>query len=243
MTNVRLLDEAIAAHGGLARWAQVQQITLQVRIGGNILALRFKSPRTRVLECTVDTRRIHALLKPFPRRGLVGIFGANHIRIQTDQGRVVDQRTVTRDATGRVPRRLFWNDLDVLSFLGYSLWNYTVIPYVFLWSGFECREGQASRQQDGSSWQTLRVRYPAGFPTHSREQTFYFDQRSLLRRIDYTADVFGPFARGAHMCEAHRTFDGLVVPTHRVVYARRASGAPLKAIRVMEGWIEHVVVT
>lgn len=74
MTNVPLLDEVVAAHGGAERWARVRRLELQVRIGGNILALRFKSPRNRSLEVTVDTRRVHVSLDPFPRRGMRGIF-------------------------------------------------------------------------------------------------------------------------------------------------------------------------
>jgi len=60
------LDEIIASHGGAERWAQVRELKLHLRVGGNILALKFKSPRSRSLECVIDPRRIHAVLKPFP---------------------------------------------------------------------------------------------------------------------------------------------------------------------------------
>jgi hypothetical protein len=241
--NTPLLDEVIAAHGGAERWAQVRELKLRLRVGGNILALKFRSPRPRSLECIVDPHRIHAVLRPFPCSGKMGVFEAERVRIETDQGMVVSQREIVRDAEGRVPRRLVWEDLDLLYFLGYALWNYTVTTYIFLWPGFECREGGIWSEENGSQWRMLHVRYPADFPTHSREQTFYFDEQGWLRRIDYTAYVFSELARGAHLCEAHRTFDGLVFPTHRVVYPRMASGRPLRAFSVMEGWIDEVVVS
>ena len=53
MANVPLLDEVIAAHGGAERWARAHKLRIKVRIGGNILALRVKSPRTRTLEVIV----------------------------------------------------------------------------------------------------------------------------------------------------------------------------------------------
>jgi hypothetical protein len=237
-----LVDEVLAAHGGLARWSETREVTLELRIGGNIFASKFKSPRTRALQVSVDTQRIHATLRPFPRSGQAGVFEADRVRIEAEDGRVVAERRIERGEDGRVARRLVWDDLDVLYFLGYALWNYTVTPFLFAWPGFECRESGEWREPDGSVWRTLAVRFPSGFPTHCRDQVFYFDRQGLLRRLDYTADVFSQLARGAHLCEAHRTFDGFVWPTHRVVYFRRDGGIPLRLISVMEGWITSVSV-
>jgi hypothetical protein len=239
---MRLLDEVYAAHGGLARWSETRAVTLDLRIGGNILASKFKSPRTGALRVTVETQRIHATLQPFPRTGQTGVFEADRVWIEADDGRVVAERRIVRGADGRVIRRLVWDDVDVLYFLGYALWNYTVTPFVFSWPGFECRESGAWREPDGSTWRTLAVTFPAGFPTHCREQVFYFDVSNLLRRLDYTAEVFSNVARGAHLCEAPRTFDGFVWPTHRVVYFRRANGSPWRLFTIMEGWITSIAV-
>ena len=243
MTNVPLLEKVIAAHGGAKRWARVQALKLQVRIGGNILALRFKSPRTRALEVAVDTRRVYISLSPFPRRGMRGIFDGRSVRIETnEEGRLVTQREVARAAGGKVVRRIVWDDLDQLYFIGYALWNYAVTPFVFLWPGFECREGDVWLERDGSVWRRLQVTYPPALPTHSREQTCYFDDAGLLRRLDYTAGVFGAWARGAHYCEAHKKFADLLFPTYRVVFARRASRHPFRLVSLMEGWVDNVIV-
>ncbi|HKQ75913.1 MAG TPA: hypothetical protein VJ810_19620, partial [Blastocatellia bacterium] len=222
--NPRLLDEIIAAHGGAERWAQVRELTLKLRVGGNILALKFQSPRLRSLECIIDTRRIRAILTPFPCAGKRGVFESTGVRIESNEGIILAEREIIPDETGRVPRRMIWDDLDLLYFLGYALWNYAVTPYLFLWPGFECREGGTWDERDGLQWRKLHVRYPAGVPTHSRAQTFYFDDRGWLRRLDYTAYVFSDLARGAHLCEDHRAFEGLIFPTRRIVYPRMASG-------------------
>ena len=244
MTLAPLLDEVVAAHGGATRWARVLQLKLQVRVGGGILALRFRSPRTRSLEVTVDTRRVHVSLRPFPRREMRGIFDGRSVRIETDEKReLVRQREAVPGADAKVVRRIVWDDLDLLYFLGYALWNYAVTPFVFLWPGFECREGELWQERDGCVWRRLHVSYPPAFPAHSRQQTCYFDSSGLLRRLDYTAEVFCVRARGAHYCEADKEFDGLIFPTHRVVFARRASGHPLRIVSLMEGWVDNVVVS
>ena len=243
MTKVQLLDEVVAAHGGAERWVRVHQLKLQVRVGGNILALRFKSARIHSLEVTVDTRRIHVSLHPFPRSGMRGIFDGCSVRIETnDEGGLLTQREILRAADGKVARRIVWDDLDLLYFLCYSLWNYAVTPFVFLWPGFECYEGERWQERDGSVWRRLHVTYPPDLPAHCREQTCYVDEAGLLRRVDYTAEVFSDLARAAHYCEGHKQFDGLIFPTHRIVYPRLGSGRSCRLVKVMEGWVDSVTV-
>lgn len=238
-----LLNEIIAAHGGLQRWGELQELKLQVNVGGPLFAMKFKSSLLHSFECIVFPHQIGSLLKPFPQSGQVGIFDANSVRIENEDGTVVAYREIKRDSQGKVYRRRIWDDLDVLYFLGYALWNYTVTPYVFLWPGFEYAEGKEWREDDRTKWRTLCVRYPLNFPTHCREQTFYFDDQGLLRRLDYTADVVSNLARGAHLCQAHRSFDGLVFPTYRIVHPRGPSGRPITVIKVIEGWINDVKMT
>jgi hypothetical protein len=63
----------------------------------------------------------------------------------------------------------------------------------------------------------LQATFPEDIPTHSRRQTFYFDDQRLLLRLDYTAEVVGRWAHAAHLCEDYRMFDKLKVPTQRRV--------------------------
>ncbi len=235
-----LVNAVIEAHGGEHFWNRIGGLRIQLRIGGNILATKFQSPHARPIQLEVDATRIFARLTPFPRAGLRGIFEEHSVRLETEGGVVVKERKVTRDLDGRVERRLVWDDLNLLYFLGYALWNYAMTPFYFLWPGFECVEGELWRERDGSRWRTLHVAYPPAFPTHSRQQTFYFDEQGLLRRLDYTAYVFGEWTRGVHYCGDHKNFNGLIFPTHRVVYPRLPSGHPFKLFSVMEGWVEEV---
>jgi hypothetical protein len=41
--------------------------------------------------------------------------------------------------------------------------------------------------EDGQSWRARLVTYPDTIVAHTRQQTYYFDDSGLLRRVDYGA--------------------------------------------------------
>jgi hypothetical protein len=139
----------------------------------------------------------------------------------------------------RLRRQFRWDDLDLLYFAGYALWGYATAPFIFRRPGFEVEEADPWRE-DGETWRALRVRFPDAIPAHSRQQLYYFDDRGLLRRNDYTAEVFGSWARATHYCWDHETFDGIVVPTRRTAMPRRRNGRPLTAVSLVKIAIDDV---
>lgn len=78
---------------------------------------------------------------------------------------------------------------------------------------FEITDGNERRS-------ALRVEFPKEFETHSRVQTFYFDQTGLLRRNDYFAEIIGRWAMGAHYSEGYVEINGIQVALKRRVFAR-----------------------
>jgi hypothetical protein len=78
-------------------------------------------------------------------------------------------------------------------------------------AGFTCEEIAPWTEQTDEGRQIrrrLRVTFPADVPTHSTEQTFYFDDAGLIRRLDHTPDVVDRTVVAAHYCGAHRDFPG-----------------------------------
>jgi hypothetical protein len=65
--------------------------------------------------------------------------------------------------------------------------------------GFQLCEGEPWRER-GETWHRLEATFPPDIPTHCPRQTFYFDERGLLRRLDYTVDVFSRLASAANYC-------------------------------------------
>ena len=218
MSPESLFQRVITAHGGSERWRRVKELHIGVRCGGAALAARFQRNAYRRYRAVVDTRRPMVRFSPF--KGAHGVFTPECVWIETDDGQVRHARANPRGFFPSGRRHIFWDRLDVLYFGGYAMWNYLCTPFLWQAEGIELAAGDPW-QEAGETWQSLTVRFPPGWPTHSSEQVFYIDARGYIRRHDYTARVIGSYARAAHYCEHHREFDGLVFPTRRRVYPRR----------------------
>ncbi|MGO9830366.1 MAG: hypothetical protein ACLPJH_09510 [Myxococcaceae bacterium] len=233
-----LLDLAMAAHGGLPRWRELRGLKFRVSSGGLLFDWKWQRRTLNGLEGFVDCSRPRAMLSNYPEPGHRGVFHPAVVRIETHAGEVVRERRAPRLAFASTRRALFWDHLDLLYFAGYAIWNYLCAPFLLASPGFATEEVSPWREGN-EEWRRLRVRFPPEVPTHSQEQVFYFDTAGLLRRLDYTAEVVGSWAKAAHYCHAPKEFSGLMVPTRRRVVPRRAdnvarSGPTLVWIDVAE---------
>lgn len=123
-----------------------------------------------------------------------------------------------------MPTRPRWSDADVVHFAGYALWNYLAAP--FLWARCEVVEIEDRR---------LRILFPPSIPTHCREQVAHVDAAGLVRRLDYTAEVFGPWARAQNVCLAYERVGGVTFAVRRRVTPRGLERRPvLVAIEMSE---------
>ena len=214
-----LLDEVLEAHGGVERWRAARRISARLRSGG--LLVRTRMPGTRFADCrlTVEVAEPRASMDPFPEPGQRGVFDRGEARIETADGGVLESRPDPRPqffgASG-LRRNLRWDALDSAYFAGYALWNYLTTPLLLTRDGVAVREGRPWRD-DGEIWRRLEATFSEGIDTHARDQVFYFDDRGLLRRLDYVAEVIGGWARAAHMCADHIESGGLSFPTRRRV--------------------------
>ena len=200
-----LLEKAIEAHGGRDAWHGREQFELEASVGGLAWPLRTRR-RPGFFRGRVRTAEPSMEVLDYPRPGQRGVFEPD--RVWIDGGA---ERRDPRASFRRFSRQLHWDDLDLLYFAGYAWWNYMAFPFLLDRPAFEVREEEGRR---------LRVRFPDGFPAHCREQVFYLDEQHRLVRNDYTAEVFGPWAKAKHLSGEHRRFDGLLVPTRRRVYMR-----------------------
>jgi hypothetical protein len=210
-----LAEKMIAAHGGIAAWERADAITLHMR-GGGLLLVSKRQPRTmRHVEVTVSTTGQRTVIRPYPRAGHVGVFESGSVRIETESGELVERRADPRPLFRKLRRQLRWDELDLLYFSGYALWNYVSVPFVLL------REGYELETKDD---RTLVVTFPEGVHTHCRRQRFRLDDRGLLRQHLYTAEPVGRWARSVHVASEHKESGGLVFPTKRRVYPRGLGG-------------------
>ena len=222
-TEGDLLGLAVAAHGGADRWAQLSELRLRLGSGALGFASKGRPRALRGLEAVVSTREPRTALVPFPRTGFRGVFEPDVVRIESMDGAPHEERRVPRRAFRGLRHALRWDYVNVLYFAGYALWNYVTAPFLLMRRGVHSQEIEPG----ASGLRRLAVRFPPDLPTHSPEQVYWFDQRGLIHWLDYTAEVFGRWARAAHHCDGHWQFDGITLATRRRVMPRGPGRRPL----------------
>lgn len=150
------------------------------------------------------------------------LFQARHSSIESPDGEVLRERSNPRIAFKGHERPTPWDDLHLLCFVSYALYNYLTTPFIFALPGFQVSELEP-HSESGEVWRVLNVIHPDDFPTHTKVQRFYFDSKDfLLRRIDYETVVAKGVA--SHYCFDYKSFDGIVIPTLRRVVKRLPDG-------------------
>jgi hypothetical protein len=243
LTVIGLLEEVLAAHGGLERWQAASSITAEGRFGG-LLRSRLPGNKMANVNVRVQLEVQRAFFDGFPQAGQRAIFDQGDVRIENSEGQVLDARHNARAAfrgLSRLRRNVRWDALDAAYFAGYAWWNYLTTPQLLTRDRVTVQEGEVWRE-GGERWRRLEVTFPPELHTHSRRQTFYADTAGLIRRHDYIAEPIGRWASAAHYCDQHRTFDGLVFPTRRRVRPRGPGGRSLPGPTLVALDVERVEV-
>jgi hypothetical protein len=218
-----LLDEALAANGGLERWAAVAVVEAGLQFEGLAFAMRWNRRGRRHRRVAARAHVPETRFDDYPRPGDAGRFTAGRVELLDSAGGVRRARDRPREAFRSVRRALWWDDLDLLYFAGYAVWNYLTAPFLLARPGVRTTEAGTWTER-GETWRRLEVSFPPDIPTHSSKQVYYFDADLRVRRLDYTAEVFARWADAAHYCDDHHTVDGITIPTRRLVVPRDARG-------------------
>jgi hypothetical protein len=214
-----LLERAIRRHGGWASWQALAGFTLvPTSLHGLVPALKglgttFPSPR----RIQVWPREAVAVFHDYPAEGERGVFSSGRVELVDAAGAVTAQHHDPRRSFRGWHKYRRWSPLDGLYFFGYALTHYHGLPFTLV-DGEPL--GLCSATSGGRRLRGVEVRLPPELHTHSRKQTFYFDEDGLLRRHDYVAEVVGTWARGAHLWDDFVTVDGVPVARRRHVLAR-----------------------
>src|SRR5262249_54004899 len=147
-------------------------------------------------------------LEGYPKRGEIGVADpTGSVWIENESGEVVVRRDAGREA---FPAK-HWDALHFIYFIGYALRNYLSAPFFLNGVGSVRSHGQG--RVSGQPVDRVEVTFPPEFVTHCRKQVFHFNEAGLLVRHDYTAEPLARFPAVAHLCNEHKTFAGLTLPT------------------------------
>lgn len=215
--RTELLELAIEAHGGLTRWREVASITATVSAGGVFWASRgqagaFNDPVT----VTVEAHAQRCSITGLTGRDRRAVFTPDRVAIETTGGELVQER--------RNPRASFvpgsaapWDALHLAYFAGYAQRTYLTVPFLLAEPGFLTEEIDPA-EEDGEVRRRLRARFPSHIASHCSEQVFHFGPDGLLRRHDYTSEVFAGdlgHLSVAHYVSDHVRSGGISFPTRR----------------------------
>ena len=205
------ISRVIAAHGGIQRWRQVRELHVELSSGGLAFATKGASSVLHGARVVLTPARQRAQLTgSFPRPWKVTFADSPALA-----------SALARLRTG--PRRVRWSTDDVAAFAAAAISTYVSLPFLLTEPDVQvCRREPDSRHPD---WDRVDVVLPARIPTHCQRQTLYIDGSGHIRRHDYTALAFGPWARAAQLLDGYAEFDGLVMATKRVVHLRLPGGA------------------
>jgi hypothetical protein len=224
----RVLD----AYGGEDRWRALRRIAVTFSASGWALRAKWCRPFVHArAEIEVWAPRVR--IGPLGARGLVGVLDGGSVSLEDGAGRVVASRVDPRRFFPGGRRLLWWDDLDHAFFASYAMWNYLAFPALLLRDDVRWADAGPA---------TLEARFDPAVPTHSPVQRFHVDPTSaLLRQHDYTALVFGRWARTAHVVLEHRTSAaGIPWAARRRAMPRLPGGRPapgpvLVALEI-DGW-------
>jgi hypothetical protein len=219
-----LLKVAIEGHGGMRRWEQISRFRAAASITGAIWALKGKPGLLDGVVLEGETRDQRLIISPFPQPGQYSTWEPYRQTIEATDGLLLAERRDPAAAFIGTTRSAPWDEFQVAYFAGEANWNYFVAPFLFARDDFVTEETEPWHE-DGQTWRTLLVTYPDTIVAHHREQTYYFDDGGLLRRLDYSVDFLGG-GPAVHYPAEYREFDGIMVPTRRRIYVRKADGSP-----------------
>jgi hypothetical protein len=211
-----LLQKAIAAHGGLARWSQIKSVKFAASITGAIWFVKGMGDVLKNVVLTVDTRTERVTVD-FPGQDKRAIFEPRRIVIERLDGTLLETRDDPANSFAGQQRDTPWDNVHVIYFVGEALWTYLNIPFLYTQDGFTTEEIVPIKVGD-ENWRRLKVTFPDHVKSHTREQISCFGPDGLLRRHDYTVDILGG-ATGLNYASEYRDVDGIMLPTKRRIYA------------------------
>lgn len=176
-----LLERVMEAHGGAERWNGIRAIDVVFNFSGRLLDLK-GFPGHHRPAVSIDTAKPRAV---FQRLGGGPddrwIFTPDRVWVERRDGEVVEERSNPRAAFAGHERSTPWDRLHLTYFLGYAIWNYLTVPFLFTRDGFTTRELE-EHVEGNERWRVLEVTYPDDVPAHTKVQKLYFDEQFMLKR-------------------------------------------------------------
>ncbi len=219
-----LLDEVLAAHGGLEHWNSFEKANVTIISGGELWGMKGIEADATPRRVTAAIHHEWATIMPYGNPDWRMTFVPERVVIETTDGMVIADRDNPRTAFASHTLNTPWDALHRAYFNGYAMWIYLNTPFLLALPGFKTEE-VAPWNEEGETWRVLRATFPAGIESHCRVQDFYFGPDFLIRRHDYQVDISGSFPAAQYVHDMV-TANGIRFPTKRRAHPLGADGRP-----------------
>ena len=152
-----LLDEVLAAHGGLDHWGEFSTIDATIVSGGKLWEIKGQPQDPEPRRMSVALHREWASVQPFGAADQKTDFTQERIAIEKLDGAVVSERVNPRKSFDGHVLATPWDPLQRAYFNGYALWTYLTTPFLMTLPGFavsavdpvEDHEGADDHEHEG----------------------------------------------------------------------------------------------
>jgi hypothetical protein len=220
-----LLEEVVTAHGGLGRWNQLQSVRAHLHQGGVFWGLKGHQGQLDDVFVTADLHRQAVSHRPFGAPDLQSSYTPDRVSIERSDGTVVEELKAPRSTFEGLALDAPWTNLQLVYFVGTSMWTYLTQPFTYALPGFEVAEVKPWSENEEES-RRLQVRWPDEPVGHSKVQTLYVGDDFLLRRFDYDIDI-AVGAKGAHYLRDYTDVAGIMMPMSHTIVARDDRDVPI----------------
>jgi hypothetical protein len=132
-----LLDEVIAAQGGLERWRRFTRFSVHMSLYGGLFDRKgHGGGELAHLVCDGTTKGEFLRMTGFREPELRLVYTPDRVSLERVDGTVLQARDNPREAFVGHTAMTQWDDLHLAYFSGYANWNYFVVPFVFADAGF-----------------------------------------------------------------------------------------------------------
>lgn len=221
----KLAEKIINAHGGLEAWRKFSSLTARLKQGGALWGLKGHAGKLDETNVTVGLKTEWASHHPFGEDGRVTHFQPDRVEIRDQAGHVLEALDTPRTSFAGHSLETPWSEPQLAYFAGIAMWTYLNMPFLLAAPGVVSEE-LGEWNENGDTWQRLKVTFPKDIATHSTVQTLYVDADGLLKRHDYDVEIAGN-TPGAHYISGYTSVSGIKFPTERRIFPRTPDGKSL----------------
>ena len=135
-----LLDLVLESHGTLERWRKFNAIDVNLSMHGSHWTRKGWDGVFKNVQLKAQTKEQRTCYTHFTEEGVQSIYEPDRVRLETIDGKLIEERVHPRKAFEGHTLQTTWDRLHLAYFTGYALWNYLNTPFMFVTESAKAEE-------------------------------------------------------------------------------------------------------